>query len=257
MLKVAIIEDEAIIRQGLICTIDWQGMGCEICGEAANGVEGLEVIRNKKPDVIFTDIRMPKMDGLEMTAVLRRENAEAKIVFLTSYAEFKYAQEAIRLQAYDYLLKPVDENKLKELLFKIGEEKNPVANSVKQTLHDIGSFKQYEEQKFLSPYVRKVLERIRKEYKNKLTIDELANELGVSTSYISRKLKEDTGHTFGELLSGYRLRKAACLLAEGTFKVYEIAEQTGFGDYKNFCQVFKKYLNLSPTKLMQELKKEM
>ena len=104
----------------------------------------------------------------------------------------------------------------------------------------------------LNPHVRRVLERIVTAYNQHLSIEELAGELQVSTSYLSRKLKEVTGHTFGGLLARYRLQKALKLLAEGEYRVYEVAEQTGFGEYKSFCQTFKKYLHESPKRYMQQ-----
>lgn len=104
----------------------------------------------------------------------------------------------------------------------------------------------------LNPYVRQVLEWIQADYTQRLSIENMAEELQVSTSYLSRKLKEATGHTFGGLLARYRLREAIKLLQDGRYRVYEIAEHTGFGEYKNFAQVFKKYLHISPKQYMQQ-----
>ena len=101
-------------------------------------------------------------------------------------------------------------------------------------------------------YVRQVLEKIQAEYASRLSIEDCAESMQVSASYLSRKLKEITCHTFGELLARYRLQEALKLLEDGRYKVYEVAEHTGFGEYKNFCQVFKKYLQVSPKRYMQE-----
>ena len=100
--------------------------------------------------------------------------------------------------------------------------------------------------------MRQVLEKIQAEYASRLSIEDCAESMQVSASYLSRKLKEVTGHTFGELLARYRLQEALKLLEDGRYKVYEVAEHTGFGEYKNFCQVFKKYLQVSPKRYMQE-----
>lgn len=72
MLKVVVVEDEELVRKGIVLTVDWAGAGCAVVGEAANGEEGLEVIRRYRPDLIVTDIRMPKLDGIEMLRRLRR-----------------------------------------------------------------------------------------------------------------------------------------------------------------------------------------
>lgn len=96
MLKVVVVEDEELVRKGIVLTVDWAGEGCAVVGEAANGEEGLEVIRRYRPDLIVTDIRMPKLDGIEMLRRLREEGNRAHVVFLTAYSDFSYAQSALR-----------------------------------------------------------------------------------------------------------------------------------------------------------------
>ena len=99
MLKVVVVEDEELVRKGIVLTVDWAGAGCAVVGEAANGEEGLEVIRRYRPDLIVTDIRMPKLDGIEMLRRLREEGNRAHVVFLTAYSDFSYAQSALKLGA--------------------------------------------------------------------------------------------------------------------------------------------------------------
>ena len=117
ILRVFIVEDEEMIRKGLVHTINWAGMGCLVVGSAADGRSGLSSILQKRPDVVITDIRMPEMDGLEM---LERALAvySFRIILLTSYADFDYARRAISLRACDYLLKPLDE----EIVLKAAKE---------------------------------------------------------------------------------------------------------------------------------------
>ena len=106
----------------------------------------------------------------------------------------------------------------------------------------------------LNPYVRHAMERIRADYREKLSIEVLAEEAGVSASYLSRKFKEAAGQTFLELLTRERLQNAIVQLASGKYRVYEVAEENGFGDYKNFCSVFKKYMKCSPREFLQQPK---
>ena len=248
MLDLVIVEDEEIIRRGLICTIDWLKLGAKVVGEAGNGREALAVIRETKPDVVLTDIKMPVMDGIALTEALKAEGSKAKIIYLTSYADFSYAQQALRLEVSDYLLKPVNEDDLAKALQKL--EKQPAAPQQEELSWDEGLRAAYHTG---NPYVQSVLKRIEGGYQKRLSSEALADELGVSASYLSRKLKEETGQTFGNLLAQYRLQKAIEMLQAGTWKVYEIAEETGFGDYKNFSQVFKKYLHTTPKAFMQEI----
>ena len=101
MLKLVIAEDEDIIRMGLVQTIDWQAMEVELVGEAADGMEALEQVKKFQPDVLLTDIRMPRLSGLELADKVLAMGQRTRVVFLTSYAEFDYAREALRLQAVD------------------------------------------------------------------------------------------------------------------------------------------------------------
>ena len=120
MLRVFIVEDEEIIRRGLVETLNWEDMGAEVIGDAADGDEALPLIREMAPDVVLTDIKMQRMDGLTMLRTLRQEGNMTPVVLLTSYADFSYVREALRLQAVDYLLKPVEEEEISKVLQKIG-----------------------------------------------------------------------------------------------------------------------------------------
>lgn len=112
MYKVLIIDDEPIIRKGLSNIINWNQHGCVICGEAQDGVAGESLIREMKPDIILTDIRMPRADGFTMLREIRALVPGSKVIILTGYRDFNYAQEAIKLGAFDFILKPT---KIEEL----------------------------------------------------------------------------------------------------------------------------------------------
>ena len=253
MLKVVIVEDEDIIRKGLVCTVDWQSMGACVVGEASDGEQGLQVVREQQPDVVLTDIRMPRISGLAMAEALQQSGSRAAIVFLTSYADFAYAQEALRLGAADYLLKPVEEEELRAVLQKLarteGEKGQPETSNLPELVDWLGLL----QQDGLNPYVRDVLGLIVAHYRERLSVEQTADALGISASYLSRKLKEKTGHTFNSLVTRYRLQQSLALLREGRLRVYEVAEQVGFSDYKNFAQVFRKYLAMTPSQFMQGL----
>lgn len=106
MFKVLIVDDEAIIRKGLKNIIDWRSLECEVGGEAGDGVEGLSYIKSVEPDIIITDINMPGLDGLKMIKETKELIPHCKIIILTGHRDFAYIQEAIKLGAFDYILKP-------------------------------------------------------------------------------------------------------------------------------------------------------
>lgn len=119
MNRVLIADDELIIRQGLMCIIEWEELGFEIIGEAANGEEALQFILKNSPDVVMLDIRMPKRTGLEVVKEARERGYQGKVIILSGYSEFKYAQQAIRYGVEYYLTKPIDEKELYETMKEI------------------------------------------------------------------------------------------------------------------------------------------
>ena len=106
MIKVIVVDDERFVRMGIVGETDWGSLGCEVVGEAENGLDALELVHEKNPDLMICDIRMPKMNGLEMLKKLREEKNPVQVIFLTAYSEFSYAREALKLYAFDYMLKP-------------------------------------------------------------------------------------------------------------------------------------------------------
>lgn len=122
MFKVLIIDDEPITRKGLKNTINWKQFDCEICGEASDGIEGGEAVRNILPDIIITDIKMPEVDGLAMIRQIRDVVPDCKIIILTAYRDFDYIHEAMTLGVFSYVLKPS----------KIGELTSIIKKAVKE-----------------------------------------------------------------------------------------------------------------------------
>lgn len=249
MIKVLIVEDENLIRKGLVYAINWMAMDSVVVGEGKDGREGLEKIAQLKPDVVMTDIKMPKMSGIDMIARAQEQQlADFIPIILTSYSEFEYARKSIRLGVAEYLLKPVDEDELAATMKRIGEalEKRRQEQYLRHAEENsMAVFLQHG--KFESPYVTRAVQEIMEHYGGKLTLEGVAEKLDISVTYLNKKLKEETSSTFLDLLNRYRVTKAGELLQTGRYKVYEVSDMTGFSDYKHFCAVFKKYTGTAPT----------
>ena len=175
MLKIFLVEDEIVVRESIKKKVNWEAHGFEFVGEASDGEMAYSLIQNVSPDVVITDIKMPFMDGLELSRLLKKEMPWIKIILLTGHSEFEYAQEAIRIGATDYILKPISsaglEKVLDELREKLEEER--------------------EQQVFLQQYEREMEERREMEqqlfYESLLTgrdaladLLERANQMGMS-----------------------------------------------------------------------------
>ncbi|MGB8450775.1 MAG: response regulator [Anaerocolumna sp.] len=143
MYKVMIVDDEVLVRVGLKTTIDWEAIGFTIVAEAANGEQGYENYLKYKPDVIITDIKMPKQDGLWLVEKVQKENADAKILVLTCYDEFSFARKALKGGAYDYILKSeVEDEELIKLMVSLKEKmdkqnKEKTGKNVKSNIEDL------------------------------------------------------------------------------------------------------------------------
>ena len=122
MLKVFLVEDESIMREGLRENIPWQQYGYEYVGDASDGEVALPLIRKAKPDVLITDIKMPFMDGLELSRIVMKELPNTKIIIISGHDDFEYARQAIQIGVEQYILKPITRESLKKVLIEINEK---------------------------------------------------------------------------------------------------------------------------------------
>lgn len=150
MNKIIIVEDDRIIRRSL-CRAPWREHGFELVGEAANGEDAIELIEKEQPQVVISDISMPFMNGLEMAKILKTKSPHTKVVFLTGYEDFKYAQEAVKVKAFDYLLKPVKIDVLIEKVKNAATEFNKEMKKEKRFIDSLPLL----EQRFLRKMITK------------------------------------------------------------------------------------------------------
>lgn len=139
MIKVFLVEDEYVVREGIKTKVPWKENGYEFCGEAPDGELALPLIDKAHPDILITDIKMPFMDGLELSKLVRNKYSEMEIVFLTGHAEFEYAKQAISLGAAEYLSKPVSST---ELLAALA----PIKHRIEEREREKKLLKQYSEE---------------------------------------------------------------------------------------------------------------
>lgn len=256
MHKVLIVEDEDIMRKGLMFMPKWQDVDCIVVGEAKNGQDGLEKIHELLPDIVIVDINMPVMDGLEMLEKSIEEYGYDAII-VSGYNEFEYARKGISLGVTEYLLKPIDYSKLYEAINKIKSKRKTdkrIKNVIKQI--DVEKKKlgilEFEKGKTRNRYVDFMLKTIHEKYATRLVLSDISEECQMSCTYLNVKFKNETGYTFNDYLNRYRIQKAVDLLKENEYMVYEIAEMVGFSDYKYFIKVFKKYIGYSPARFIRE-----
>ena len=248
MYKVVIIDDEPIIVEGLSKVIKWDSYGCVLAGSASDGKSGLELIRKEKPDIIFSDIAMPGMDGLQMIAAIRVEQPHVMISILTGYRDFDYAQTAIKLGVCRFLLKPSNLSELEEAIqFMVREldEKKPFLQDAEGEEESAEQAEPEQDNCAGSFIVKNALEYMENNYTEKFTLTELAEKMYVSQWHLSKLLNKHTKKSFSELLNEIRVREAKKLLKDPSLRVGDVAEMVGFLDIAHFSRVFKKYTNMS------------
>ncbi|WP_141506212.1 response regulator [Paenibacillus luteus] len=392
MWKLVIADDEPRIRRGLLQVLPWEELGIEVVGEAEDGIEALEVAKATKPDLIFVDINMPFLDGLAFVEQLQLEH-KCLVVVITGYDEFTYAQKAVKLNVFDYVLKPVVKSQLKELIERavIELEKNKIKeefhaftskqlqsnsllirdhflrrwmnglleseevvknieylqlpihastrmavfkvvqgtnvgtvkkewgkdllefasrNIIEDLLADSGTHIVFEDEKgyivifspiadesewmkqcmaiqtkfeeilarmvihmdrvmqdgflhadriynelvkginakgSLSPVVLLAKKFVEQAYAMpNLSLQEVADQVRVSPTYLSKLLKKEIGASFIDYLTDVRIKHAVLLMNDTSYKVYEIAEKVGYNSQHYFSNAFKKKTGVSP-----------
>ena len=232
MYKVVIVDDEPIIVEGLSRLLPWERYGCEVAGTAYDGNEGLEMIRMEKPDILFSDIAMPGMDGLTMIAALKSEFPEMQISILTGYRDFDFCQKALRLGVARFLLKPSNMEELEEALRTMTERCGKREPS-EQTDNASGFI------------VRNAVAYMEEHYQEKLTLNKVADQIYVSQWHLSKLLNKQEGKNFSEILNQIRISKAKELLKDPALRIADIAEMVGFVEVAHFSRVFKRVAGIS------------
>ena len=120
--RIILVDDEEEVRKGIIRKIDWETLGFQVVGDAENGQDALEKIEQLEPDVVMTDIRMPYMDGLTLTSWIRQKYPSVKVLIFSGFDDFEYAQQAIKLNVTEYILKPVNVEELTQILNRVREK---------------------------------------------------------------------------------------------------------------------------------------
>ncbi|OPH60277.1 hypothetical protein BC351_17415 [Paenibacillus ferrarius] len=256
MIRMIIADDEHITRMGLQ-SLDWEEEGFELAGLGANGLEALALIRNVKPDLVLTDIKMPGLDGLALMALMQAEQPAIKWVFITAYHQLDYAMAAIKLGAVGFVLKPTDPD---EIMAACRKAKQAIEEDRQREAIELGLRHQLKEYSFTlqgmlvpdhevskhNEVIALIMDEIELNYQHEMTIAKVADKLHYHPDYLSRLFKKETGENFSDTLTRIRLQKAMDMLADPQRKVFEIASQVGIRDARYFGQLFKKYFGQTP-----------
>ncbi len=234
MYRVMIIDDELPARRLLQASIDWKSLDMELAGEAASGIEAINIIDELRPDIVFVDISMPFMNGIEFTKVATKRYTDLMIIILTGFDDFEYARQCVRLPVIEYMLKPIVRQDVTEVLTKIKEKLDQHKTRAQEIGRDI---------------TKSDIEQITQYLRNNFTdsninLTSVAQHFGFNPSYFSRKFKQETGKSFIEFLINCRMERAI-ELAGTSEKMFCTANAVGIPDPNYFGRCFKKYTGIS------------
>ncbi|MBQ2099458.1 MAG: response regulator [Lachnospiraceae bacterium] len=245
MYRVMIIDDEQSARKLMRGSIPWESLDMEVVGEAASGIEAINVIDDMKPDIAFVDISMPFMNGIEFTEVATQRYPKLIIIIMTALDQFEYARKCVSLPVFEYMLKPMVRSEITAVLEKVkrrldaqkGEAEDADARPAEEI--EVGTIEQI--QKFIETNYTY----------SKINLASVAEQFGFSASYLSRMFKQETGKNFVEYLTECRMEKAM-RLAEAGKKMFIASADVGIPDPNYFGRCFKKYAGCSYSEYVAE-----
>lgn len=229
MHKIMIVDDTKTERDCIRFLIDRFKLSLE-ASEACNGNEALQLLSDERFDILFTDVKMPFMDGLALSKAALYHNPKLKIIIFSAYDEFEYAKAAVGLGVSEYLLKPI-----------VPEEFH---NCIKKVLSEIPPPPAVQ-----SDRVETVKQYICQNYDKDLSLDLLANMVFVHPDHLNRVFKQETGTTLNRFIRAYRMEKAKELLESSHIKIREVSLAVGYKNYSYFCQSFREHFGTSPKKI--------
>jgi two-component system, response regulator YesN len=254
MYKLLIADDEYEIRNGLSNYFPWNDIGFEVVHQASNGVEVLQYLKVHSVDAILCDIRMPVMTGIDLAKELYTQKSPVKIIFLSGYKEFDYAQKAINYGVKNYILKPTKYDELLSIFTKIKEELDREKQSASAFNTDNLEPSIIEKENVKPLDSDRIIVRIKayvmENYKD-ASLEGASQMVHMNPHYISKYFKEKTGENFSDFVVGVKMSKAADLLNHSNHKVYEISELIGYSNSKNFTRSFRKYFGKSPSEFIR------
>ena len=231
--KVIVADDEKLIARNIARRIE---EGCEafqVIAQAGTGLEALELAGQLMPDVVFSDIKMPEMDGIELIARLREQNPSALCVIVSGYSDFEYARAAIQNSAVDYLLKPVNPEELSALLKRM----ETMLMAREQALAP-------RREASAGEVVENVMLYLRQNYDQQIDF--------VSAPYLSKLFHDHAGTSPSRYLTDLRMQKAKKLLLDSQLSIKEIAARVGYPDPFHFSKSFKNAVGMSPAQFRDQ-----
>lgn len=243
MYKSIVVDDEKNIRERISKFFPWNEYGFEVVGTAGDGYEALKIAEELQPDMIFTDIKMPKMDGMQLAQQVSKHFPNTKIVILTAYDDFEYAKLAIEYGVIGYLLKPIMKKDFREMMDKLQAKHFPevteMTGAEESCQQEVTIRQKNQYVKFASKYVRE-------HFSEAISLKDIAHQVFIHEAYLSKLFNEEMGEGFNSYLNKVRVEEAKKMLIYTDTQLKDVAGKVGFSTYSYFNRVFKQITGITP-----------
>jgi len=253
--KILIVDDEYMTRKGLKSFLE-RGIEQKLeVRTASDSVEALEIIRRETIHLLILDIQLPEESGLQFLSRIKNMGYHPVSIIISGYANFSYAQEAIRLGVINYLLKPLSKDKFLEAAQEAirVEENLKLQERIGKTA-DLTLLKAKEQGFSSNTSVEQAIEYLQTKIQHQITLKDVAETVHLNASYLSVLFKEKTGVNFSEYVTRMRIQEAKKLLLNTSTSIEAIAQMVGYQNSKYFIKIFKGYENMTPNRYRKENK---
>lgn len=244
MYHVLLVDDEQKVRNTYSNMHAWIKYGFVIEGEASNGIQALEWLKTHTADVVFTDIRMPLMDGITLAREAGGMFPGLPFVFVSASDSFEYVQMGLRMGVLDYLVKPLGNEELEEALQRLRPQLGKCSGGDDFTVFQKTTDMPVD---WENPCLRAVCRYLTENLEHGVTLEEVADALHMNPDYLGRVIKDRTGMHFRTLYNRFKIEYAKPLLTGGKYKVHEISKMLGYSSADYFTQQFKACTNMTPS----------
>ena len=251
MYTLLIVDDEPLIRRGILTLVDFKTLNITATYEASHGLEGLALFEQHAPQLILLDINLPMMNGLELAQAIKARNKQAKIAMITGYDYVDYAITALKIGVDDYILKPVSKQDVTDVLAKL-IEKYEAERTVQEVQNVLGTLVEAPPDNALKKRIQDAIDQSLSQ--SALSLTSVAQSLGYAPNYLSSLFKNLFGVTFQDYVLTHRLEMAKLLLLTTSLKNYEISARVGIEDVNYFNTRFKIKYGVSPKQYVTQVR---
>lgn len=243
MYAVYIVDDDPSILDEIVTDVPWMDNGFEVIGYTLSSTTAITEIEMLKPDVVFSDLKMPGISGVEMIKQLISRQLSCEYVMLSAYGTFEDSRDFFRLNGFDYILKPFQQQEVQMVLERLAaklarKRPKPVILGMNPAFVDLTRY-------------------IANNFNQKHTLNSLSKQFGLSSHYICNLFAKHYNSTLTRYLTELRMQASLQMMCESMRPFKEIAIDCGYGDYVHFCRTFKEFYGASPTTYIKALNKTM